>query len=76
MNQSQFCKLGWKDLGKGALIAFVSAAMFPLIKIVESGALPDVSQLRTYALVGIAAALSYLLKNLFTNSNNELLKKE
>lgn len=76
MKQSKFMRLGISDIGKGVLIAFVSAAAFPIIKNLESGEIPSLEQIKTYAVVGVAAALGYLLKNLFTNSENKLLKTD
>lgn len=76
MKQSKFMKIGIADIGKGALVAFVSAVTFPIINILESGEIPSTENLKKYVIVGVAAALGYLLKNLFTNSDNKLLKPD
>ncbi len=73
---SSFGKLNWGDLGKGILLAFLTAVIGSLTAVLEAGDLPTLGQLQGWALTGLAAAGAYLLKNIFTNSKNELAKKE
>jgi hypothetical protein len=47
-----------------------------IINTLDSGALPLLSELKQAGIVGLTAGLSYLLKNLLTNSEDELMKKE
>lgn len=64
------------DLGKGFLIAFLTVVLLGAGTILESGVFPTLAELGTLAVAGLAAGLSYILKNLVTNSENKLLKAE
>lgn len=72
MNNSSFGKLNLRDLVNGLVIAFLTAALTGLITILDSGVIPDLSQLRTAGLSGLVAALAYLMKNLVTNSQGKM----
>lgn len=73
---SVFGKINLKDLGKGLLIAFGTVILAGIVNAFNEGRLPTLTELGSLAVAGLAAAGAYLLKNLFTNSSNELLKKE
>lgn len=73
---SGFLSLNWADLGKGILVAFGTVFLGALYGTLNSGTFPTGADLKTWALAGLAAAVSYLLKNLFTNSSNQLAKPE
>ena len=69
---SDFGKLNWSDFGKGLLIAVLTAVFTVVYTTVQAGSLTfDWTAILTTA---ITAALAYVSKNLFTNSNNELGK--
>lgn len=74
--KSNFLNLNAQDVVKGFVVAFLSAALTGLVATLDSGALPSVVELKQAAIVGLTAGLSYLLKNLLTNSQDELMKKE
>ena len=74
--KSNFLKLNVNDLVKGFVVAFLSAALTGIVAILDSSALPSIDDLQKAAVVGGTAGLSYLIKNLFTNANDELLKKD
>jgi hypothetical protein len=74
--KSSFLNLNTQDLVKGFIVAFLSAALTGLVATLDSGALPSLVELKQAGVVGLTAGLSYLLKNLMTNSQDELLKKE
>lgn len=73
---SIFGTINWLDIGKGLLIAFGTVFLLGLSDIIQTGVLPTLAQLGTLALAGLAAALSYIIKNFFTNSQNKLIEKE
>lgn len=73
---SAFGKLNLADLGKGLLIAFGTVVLAGIVNAFNEGRLPTLSELGSLALAGLAAAGAYLLKNLFSNSENKLFKKE
>lgn len=74
--KSKFLNLDIKDAINGFVVAFLSAALTGIIATLDSGALPSVAELKSAGVIGLTAGLSYLLKNVLTNSNGELLKKE
>jgi hypothetical protein len=74
--KSNFLRLDTSDLVKGFVVAFLSASLTGIINILDAGTLPLLSDLKQAGIVGLTAGLSYLLKNLLTNSQDEILKKE
>ena len=71
---STFRTLNWADFGKGLLIAILTAVFTVIYTTVQAGSLTfDWTAILT---TGITAALAYISKNLFTNSDNKLLTKE
>ena len=73
---SNFLNLNLDDLIKGFVVAFLSAALTGLVTILDNGALPTLTELKSAAIVGLTAGLSYLLKNLLTNSKGQIAKSE
>lgn len=73
---SNFMSLNGRDLIKGAVIAVLVAILGSLESILSAGALPTVEQWASIAKMAGAAVISYLVKNLFTNSQDELLKAD
>ena len=73
---SNFLNLDLQDLTKGFVVAFLSAALTGIVAILETSQLPQVSDIKAAAIVGLTAGLSYLLKNVLTNSQGQLLKKD
>jgi hypothetical protein len=77
MERSRFLNINWGDLGKGLLIAFLTALLGGVLELLQSGELPV-----TWAMwapifeLSLAAAVSYLLKNMFTNSEGEIMRSE
>ena len=73
---SEFLKLNGKDLFKGMIVAALAVLTSSIGLILEAGALPTSAEWLQIAKVVGTAAVSYLLKNLFTNSNGQILKTE
>jgi hypothetical protein len=76
MNKSSFFKLDARDYLRGFLVAMLGTISTGLVTILESGQLPDVETLKGLGITGLCFGLSYLAKNLFTNSKDELAKPE
>lgn len=74
--KSKLFTLDYRDMLNGLLIAFLAALIDGIIRILESGAVFDWIHIKTVLIAGISAALAYLLKNLATNSRNQLFTKE
>jgi len=74
--KSKFFTLDWKDLLRGLLIAFLTAILTGVINILDTGAVFTWVTLKPVLIAGISAALSYLLKCLATNSQDQIFKRE
>lgn len=74
--KSKFLNLDVKDAVNGFIVAFLSAALTGLVTTLDSGVLPNVAELKQAGVIGLTAGLSYLLKNLVTNSKGDILKAE
>ena len=74
--KSKFLTLDWKDLSRGLLIAFLTAILTGLINILDTGAVFTWLTIKPVLIAGISAALSYLLKCLATNSQDQMFKRE
>jgi hypothetical protein len=76
MNLSALFSLNLRDALNGFLIAFLTAFLTAVSSALSSGVFPPLSDLKAFVLIGITAGVSYITKNLFTNNNGELLKKD
>jgi hypothetical protein len=74
--KSNFLTLNWKDFSRGLLIAFLTAVLTGVINMLDAGAVFTWVTIKPVLIAGISAALSYLLKCLATNSQDQLLKRE
>lgn len=74
--KSKFLSLDTKDAINGFVVAFLSAALSTILATLDSGALPTLAELKSAGIIGLTAGLSYLIKNVLTNSNGELIKGE
>lgn len=78
MNNSSFFSLNWKDLGKGFVVAALTAVTTALYQWFSATPphFPTIDELKTTGLIALAAGISYLVKNLFTNSGGQVAKTE
>jgi hypothetical protein len=74
--KSKFLTLDWKDFSRGLLIAFLTAVITGIINILDNGAVFTWVTLRPVLIAGVSAALSYLLKCLATNSQDQMFRRE
>jgi len=74
--KSKFLKLDLKDFSRGLLIAFLTAVLTGVINILDNGAVFTWVTIKPVLIAGISAALSYLLKCLATNSQDQMFKRE
>lgn len=73
---SKFLRLNTHDIFKGFVVAFLASFGTAMVSALESGVLPDWPQIKSALFVGLAAAGAYLLKNLLSNSDDQMLKSE
>lgn len=71
-----FLSLGTKDFIKGFFVAIGASVLTGVQTSLESGAMPDAHSGKVMAMAGLGAGITYLLKNLFTNSKGALMKSE
>lgn len=74
--KSKFLALDWKDFSRGLLIAFLTAVLTGVINLLDTGAVFTWVTLKPVLIAGISAALSYLLKCLATNSQDQMFRRE
>ncbi len=74
--KSKFLTLDWKDFSRGLLIAFLTAVLTGVINILDTRAVFTWVTVKPVLIAGISAALSYLLKCLATNSQDQMFKRE
>lgn len=73
---SVFGKLNLNDFLKGFVVASLTSILNGLVVVIGGGSLPTLAQLQSIAMVGLSAGIAYLAKNLVTNTNGEMLKKD
>ncbi len=72
--KSGLFSLGWKDIAKGFIMAVLGAVVGFIYGIVNTGSFVIVWVDVWH--VAVAASLTYIMKNLFTNSKDQFLTKE
>jgi hypothetical protein len=74
--KSKFLTIDYRDILKGIFIAFMTAILTGLLKMLEAGAAFDWPTIKPLLIAGACAAISYVLKNLLTNSNGQMFTRE
>lgn len=72
----KFLQINWQDLVRGLVVAVIAAILTALLPIVQSGHLPTHAQLIGIGTVALTAAIAYVVKNLLTNSRDQLFVPE
>lgn len=76
MKRSKFLNLSFRDLAKGFFMAIIGAVLTGIYTLINEGAEINFQNIKPILLVGLASGIGYLMKNLFTNSNDIIFKKE
>lgn len=77
MARTKFFNIGKRDILNGLLIAFGTAFLTGLYNGIEAGTFTFTWLFfKPIVLAGCGSMILYILKNLMSNSNGELLKKE
>jgi hypothetical protein len=71
--RSKLFTLYKRDFFKGMVVAVITAIMTFLVDALQSGAVVDLTLLKRVGIAALIGFLSYLLKNLFTNSQGQIL---
>lgn len=74
--RSNFMALNWRDFFKGLILAVITAVVTFAYEGIQAGTLFEAGSLKKAGMVALAAFLAYLIKNLFTNTQGEILTQE
>ncbi len=74
--KSKFLKLNAKDIVKAIILTFITALLTGIYQLLQTGTLLTWESLKPVLISSIAATIGYLLRNVFTNSNDEFLQRE
>ena len=73
---ADFLRLNGKDLLRGLVVVVITALISPLTIILQSGKLPTGANLQVAGLMSLTAGIGYLVKNMLTNSQDQMFKTE
>jgi hypothetical protein len=76
MKHSSFFSWNKFDFVKAAVMAAGTAISTNLIEILQASKIPTIDQLKAAAIVGLTTGMVYLLKQLITNAQGQLGKKD
>lgn len=78
MRKSNFLSWNKADFIRGFIMAILSVVVTGVYTSLTAipPRFPNMSELQTLGMVGLASGVAYLIKNFFTNSDNQILKKE
>jgi len=76
MKKAKLFNLNVKDFFKGLIMAIITAVITFLANELQIGSSVDLTLLKRMGIAAVIAFLSYLVKNMLTNSNDELLTPE
>jgi hypothetical protein len=71
--KSKLFSINWLDFARGLVVAVVTAVLSGLYNIISAGGAITV---KSVIIPAVLALLAYLLKNLFTNSQDQILAPE
>jgi len=75
--KSLFLKLKTNDFVKGLIVAMLAAIITSVYSLIQQGSLQmDWLTWKPIFLTAVGAGLSYIIKNFFSNSDGQFLKKE
>ena len=73
---SKFLTLRMRDFVRALVVTVGTAFLTTLVTFFNAGKIPSLEDLRLCGVAALAAGVTYITKNLFTNSENKLAKKE
>ena len=73
---SQFGKINLKDIGKGLLVSMGTTILTGSYQLLQNNAAIDAHTFKPLLIASLGAGISYVIKNVFTNSDNELGKEK
>lgn len=76
MKKAKLFSINYRDLFKGLIVAVITAVMTFVVNELQSGSVIDSKLFKRMAVTASIAFFSYLLKNLFTNSQDQFATSE
>ena len=74
--KSKFLSLNWHDIKKSVYVVITTSVLPAILVILDSGRFPSFDEWRTFGLLLASSWCGYLLKNVFTNSEDKFLTNE
>lgn len=74
--KSGFLRLAKNDIVKGFIMTAIGASLGGIYTAMQAGTIISMAVLKAAGMTGATAGVSYLLKNLFTNSQDQFAKPE
>jgi len=74
--RSKFLTLNVRDFFKGLVVAVITAILTFAYEALQAGTLFEMESIKKVGMVALAALIAYLIKNLLTNSQGEILTKD
>ena len=74
--RSKFLNIDYKDLAKGFVTSFFTAVLTAIVVVINTGTIPTNLEFIGILKIAFLSGIAYLIKNLFTNSEDDFLTKE
>ena len=74
--RSDFLRLNSRDFYKGLIVVVICTFITGLYQVVANGGIINWITMKPVVIAAIGAGISYLTKNLLTNSNGEFMKND
>jgi len=73
---SKFLRLNWRDFLNGIIVAIFCSFITGFYQIIANGGTVNWATLKPVVIASVGAGISYLTKNLLTNSKGKFLRTE
>jgi hypothetical protein len=74
--RSDFLNLNSRDFYKGLIVIIICTFITGIYQVIANGGILNWETMKPVVIAAAGAGISYLTKNLLTNSNGEFLKSE
>jgi hypothetical protein len=74
--KSKFLRLDSRDFFKGLIVVVICTIITGIYQVIVSGGVINWLTLKPVAIAALGSAISYLTKNLLTNSRGDFMKNE
>jgi hypothetical protein len=74
--RSKFLRLNTRDFIKGLIVAVICTLITGIYELISNGGAVNWLTVKPVIIAGVGSAISYLTKNLLTNSKGDFMKTE